>query len=310
MEYYLEHPVIIAGGPFNDVCSFTGDKKDTIVKKHPAKKYLFFILFFGTVVQLGAFLLDDPIYMTTLYEKFNDVDLVPFIWNFSFAPFLYYWKLLYFRVRRLAYLAWRISQINSVSLFRYTWLTFISIAVSVIGLIFYKKLSRMKAVPHLITFSIILIPLLLSVYTLSFARSDPWYYPERDDIRSATNDLTSLAGDEDTILVDYYLSPGWYHFWNYGKIPMTWYSLPVPTSNIKDGGLSEINMLADFLDEKQIEVGDRLWLLTDTNVYELHPSVRIEALDATINICDVRQYESTSDAKLTWLYTYYIDTRQ
>ena len=267
------------------------------------------MLFIGVVVQLGAFLLDDPTYMTVLYEKFKNVDSLPFIWNFSYAPLFYYWKLL-FQDAPIGISAWRISQIDSVSMFRYTWFTFLCLAISMMGLILYKKISRLKVTPYVMFLTVIILPLLLSVMTLNFARSDPWYYPERGDIRSASNDLTLLADDEDTILVDYYLSPIWYQFWNYSKTPMAWYSLPVPTVNSKDGGLSEINTLVDFMVEKQIEIRERIWLLTDTNVYELHQIIQVDDLGITLNICDVRQYKSESENKFTWLYTYCVNTYQ
>ena len=283
----------------------------TIIKsKSTLLKSIFYILlFFGVVIQLGAFLLDDPTYMTALYKEFENADSLPFIWNFSYAPLFYYWKLL-FKGAPIGISAWRVSQINSVSIFCYTWFTFLWLAISMMGLILYKKISRLKVTPYVMFLSVIFLPLLLSVMTLNFARSDPWYHPARGDIRSASNDLTLLADDEDTILVDYYLSPIWYQFWNYGKIPMDWYSLPVPTGNSKDGGLSEINILVDFLVEKQIKIRNKLWLLTNTNVYELHQTIKIEELDTTLNICDARQYESASDSKFTWLYTYCVETNQ
>ena len=196
-------------------------------------KFAFGLLLAVSVgIQLGGVLVSKALVRTALSRELGDFFSDALVWDFRHSPTGHTWRLLLSGVKPdLA--IFRLSQ-DGIS-----WMTGIfyfligtGIVLAVTGLV--RSLSQETSFrSNTLSVWTGVILALTPLFLLSAARSDPAYFDEHR-YREAAAFFEANVSDDETLIVDHYLSPFWQFFINYnGNRHIVWHSLPVPGENFR-----------------------------------------------------------------------------
>jgi hypothetical protein len=131
-------------------------------------------------------------------------------------------------------------------------LLYAAMLITLAYLAFFKLRARPAWVtPFLLVCACLAVLLMPKVY-----RPDPAYSSDRSDFRDAQNDLLSLVGPADELVINSYGTPVWRYWMNWGPASPAWVSLPF-TSSIA----SELPAQVEIILAYAAKTHEHVWLL-------------------------------------------------
>ncbi|MCH7480443.1 MAG: hypothetical protein IIC79_03515 [Chloroflexi bacterium] len=228
--------------------------------KREVRNTLWGLIAVSMLIQLSGVLIAAPTFLKDLYINQLIPDLGLTIWQLQHAPLIEHWRLLLTGTPPdLAF--WRASPETLL-------LVVVSVSLNLI-LVGYALwlLSRFQLPkPPAISSRILQFALFMAAVSLTVSptlmlnayRAEPRYALNRNDLTDAALLLNQEPKPGDVISIDAYLSPAWYHFLNFGRPSVPWYSLPLQSQT--SGRISTPTLFAILCQQF-----DRIWLLAETN---------------------------------------------
>ena len=223
-----------------------------------------FILFsLGVLIQLSAVLISDITYLTRLYQKYGSVYPKPFLWGLGTIPPIGHLGMILDGINWDLVL-WRVfNQRPAVVLIAGVTLLGTSM-VGIIGL-WHSLRGRSPKIRSITAIILVCLVLIIdSSLLLKTAQEDYRYYAIREDFTLTNAWISENAKPGDAILVDSYLEPLWYYFWNFGESESLIYSLPYQDSQIRSAledypkDSSNPNIYQTLIDQHE-----RIWLVCE-----------------------------------------------
>ena len=181
--------------------------------------FLYSIVFLGFSIQLGRILVSDPAYAGWAVREIGSEISASSQWSFHLMPLWRHWWL-FFQCTEVD-IAWqRLVESLSAPLILTVYTALTVIILSAFFLIRGKPPNwRFQAL--LLLLMSMLIP--LALFT---AGADLRYYGYVDSYREAANFICARADEGDLLLLDAYLEPPWWYFYNFGCREIKWIGLP------------------------------------------------------------------------------------
>lgn len=227
-------------------------------RKREIKYALWGLIMVSIMIQTGGVLIAAPTYLRDLYVNQQVPDLDQIIWNVRHTPMVEHWRLLFMGTPPdLA--VWRNYQINPilVTLSALINLGMAAVAVKLVRLVWRSPQLEITRRHLLLGISAALIMTSISpVLTLYAYQDEPRYFAYRSDLAEASRMISTDPRPGDVIVVDDYLSPAWYHVFNFGRPSVPWYSLPLKSQTT--GRISTPTLMANLCQEF-----NRVWLLSE-----------------------------------------------
>ncbi|MCH7663632.1 MAG: hypothetical protein IH859_07160, partial [Chloroflexi bacterium] len=224
-------------------------------------RYAFWgLILVSILIQFGGVLIATPTYLKDLYFQQQIPDLGLTIWRLQHAPLLEHWRLLLTGTSpELAF--WRAYPSNQLLV---TLAVILNLLVIGGGLWLVTRFRLPK--PQTLSIRALYLALIITLVTLTVSpvlmlnayRAEPRYAANRNDLADAAVVLNQEPQPGDVIAIDSYLNPAWYHFLNFGRPTVPWYSLPLESQS--SGRISTPTLFASLCLKFS-----RIWLLADTN---------------------------------------------
>jgi hypothetical protein len=227
--------------------------------KKEVRGVLWGLIAVSIVIQISGVLISAPTYLKDLYIRQQIPDLGLTIWQVQHTPLIEHWRLLLSGIPPdLA--AWRNYAINPtfVTLSALLNLGMVAAAAWALRKLWLPIRLALTRRHLLLGFSLTFFMLTISpVLMLHAFRGEPRYFSYRVDLTSASSMLSTEPRSGDVIVMDSYLSPAWYHFLNFGRPSVPWYSLPLRSQT--SGRISTPTLFADLCQQFK-----RIWLFAET----------------------------------------------
>ena len=180
----------------------------------------------SALIQFGRVLVSDPVYVGWVMQRYGLVVNAGVQWRLDLMPLLRHWWL-FFRGADLDIL-WANLEGISISLFTLVIYSILMLLAVCGYFLFSKKQANFQFRLFMLLLLVINIPL-----TLSSAVFDRRYYSGNTDYQLASKYICENTQSGDLVLLDAYLKPLWWRFFNFGCIQAEWVGLPYahPTAN-------------------------------------------------------------------------------
>ncbi len=169
-------------------------------------------------VQIGRLLVSDPVYANWAVQFIGREINASAQWSLHLMPLYRHWWLAF--NGQPSDIAW--LHISSSGI----WLVIIVILLALIGISLGTILliNKEKRQPSLLIISLIGVAIL--ILTPISARLDQRYYGSEPAFADASSEVCALAKDGDIVLIDAYLKPFWWFYFNFGCSGQDWVGLP------------------------------------------------------------------------------------